>query len=452
MSFKKNQHYTAEVIDINSQGMGVVRVDNFPFFVEGAITGEEIEFRIVQLKKNFGYGKLIEIIKESPHRQNIIDDKARQLGTMTYQHIKYEEQLEIKRLQVESNFLRIGSFKDVKVLPTIGMEEPFGYRNKGQIPVRNVNGKIETGFFRRGTNDLIPVENFYLQDPIIDETIVKIRNILRKFNTEAYNPKNNKGEIRNIIVKRGYYTGEIMVVLVTNVDSLKNEAEIIKAITNEIEGLVSLMKNINKRKNNVILGNKNELLWGRDYYTDKILKKEFKISTRAFFQVNTQMSEVLYKTGIDLADLKETDKVLDAYCGIGSITLNLAPYVKEVTGVEIVAESVKMAWENKEINNIKNVEFITGKAEEILKTQKDQGQEYDIVFVDPPRKGLDKLSIDSVGKIGPKKIVYISCNPATMARDCKLFNEYGYELGSIQPVDMFPYTHSIEAVTVLEKK
>lgn len=450
--FIKNHEYTGQVVDLTSQGQGVVKIDNYPFFVEGTITGEEVKFKATKVGKKFGYGRLMEILEESPDRVEIKDPIGRQIGTMTLQHMTYEAQLKYKEQQVRSAYERIGNFPNVEVRPVLGMDHPWEYRNKAQIPVRQINGQLETGFFRRNSHDLVPVENFHIQHPEIDQVILTVRDILRKFQVPAYDEKSHKGNIRHIVVKRGHYSGEIMVILVSRQRSIPSIQEIINEITAKVPNLVSLVQNIQSDKTNVILGQKNRLLWGQSYYTDSMLGLDFKVSANSFYQVNTPQAEKLYQTAIEAAGLSGSETVLDAYSGIGSISLSLAKEAKHVYAMEIVEEAVDMAKKNAQLNKLDNVTFEAGPAEEWLPRWQEQGIHFDVAVVDPPRKGLDPSFITSLLEIQPDKIVYVSCNPATQARDARMLADGGYQLEWVQPVDLFAQTVHTEAVALFTRK
>ncbi|MGO4936372.1 23S rRNA (uracil(1939)-C(5))-methyltransferase RlmD [Fundicoccus sp. Sow4_H7] len=450
-NLSKNEKLKGVVVDLTSQGEGVVKIDNFPFFVEGALVGESIEFKVIKLGKKFAYGKLLNIEVKSPHRVDMKDDLGRQIGTMTLQHLAYSEQLKFKQKLVKEAFERIGKFRDLTILPTIGMEEPWAYRNKAQIPVREKNGQLETGFFRKNSHDLIPIENFYIQHPIIDQTILIVRDILRKFKIKAYDEANQSGLVRHIIVKRGHYTGEIMVILVLNRKSLPHRDEIIHMMVKKIPNLVSIVANYQLKNSNVIMGRESDIYWGKNYYEDEMLGLRFKISAQSFFQVNTPQAEKLYQTAINYAALTGSETVLDAYCGIGSISLALATKAKSVYAMEIVPEAIEMAKENASLNQINNAHFEVGKAEEVLPNWQAEGVRFDVAVVDPPRKGLDAQFIETLTDLGPDRIVYVSCNPATCARDCRMIADAGYQLVEIQPVDLFGQTVHVECVCLLER-
>ncbi|MBK0348787.1 23S rRNA (uracil(1939)-C(5))-methyltransferase RlmD [Aerococcaceae bacterium zg-ZJ1578] len=450
--FKKNQEIVGLVEDLTSEGLGVVRVEGFAFFVEGGIPGEIVHAKVMKVGKNFGFARLVEIKNSSYDRQEMIDVVGRQIGTMALQHMSYDLQLAFKQETVRNTFRKIGGFKQVPVRMTLGMAHPWGYRNKAQIPVREINGELETGFFRKNTHDLVPVNNFHIQHPEIDRAIQLIRNVLRKFKITAYNELNHSGEVRHIIVKRGHVSGEIMVILVVNGAALPNELEIAKEIMVQIPEVVSVVLNRQDKKTNVIMGDKSRVLLGEQYYQDRMLGYTYFISAHSFYQVNTPQAEVLYKEAIRAADLTGQETVLDAYCGIGTITLPLAQQAKRVYAMEVVPQAIEMANKNAAYNYVENVTFEVGKAEDVLPKWNETGVHFDVIVVDPPRKGLDKQFVDSAIEQAPKRIVYVSCNPATCARDCKLFAEAGYQLQYVQPVDLFPQTTSIECVALLVKE
>lgn len=449
--FRKNEEFTGRVEDITSQGQGVVKVDHYPFFIEGAITDEVVQFKAMKVGKTYGFGRLIKIIEESPERVEMKDPIGRQIGTMTLQHMSYDAQLAYKQQLVKSAFERLGHFTDLDIRPVLGMDNPWEYRNKAQIPVREVKGQLETGFFRRNTHDLVPVENFYIQHKAIDEAILIVRDILRKFHVPAYNEKAHTGLIRHIIIKRGHYSGQVMVTLVTNKRKLPNEYMIVQAIADAVPNVKSIIQNVQTKRTNVILGRESIVLWGEPYIEDTMLDTTFRISANSFYQVNTPQAEVLYQTAIDAADLKGDETVLDAYSGIGTISLSLAKHAKHVYGMEIVEEAVEMAKQNAELNNVENVTFETGSAEEWLPRWNEAGIQFDVVVVDPPRKGLDQGFIDALIEQQPQKIVYVSCNPATQARDARILADAGYTVKFVQPVDLFGQTTHVETVVLLQR-
>ena len=450
--FKKNEYYKGIVEDLTSEGSGVVKIAGFPFFVEGTLPGENVEIKVMKVNKSYGYARLISIIDKSPHRVEEKDVKGRQIGTMTLQHMTYESQLDYKQKVVQDAFERLGHFQEVNVLPVLGMNNPWQYRNKAQIPVQLVNGQIETGFYRKKSHQLVPIENFHIQHPEIDAAIIIVRDILRKYNLSIYDEKTHKGLIRHIIIKRGHHTGQMMVVLVATKTKLGVEEHIVKDLRTKLPKMVSLVLNMNPDKGNAILGRKNRILWGQDYYEDQMLGKTFRVSANSFYQVNTPQAEKLYQVAIDAADLSGKETVLDAYCGIGSISLSIAPHAEKVYAMEIVEEAIDMAQQNAQINEIENAVFQAGAAEDVLPQWNQQGIHFDVAVVDPPRKGLDPEFIQALIEQDPKRIVYVSCNPATCARDCRIIADAGYRVEKIQPVDLFPQTTHVETCVLLTKQ
>lgn len=347
---------------------------------------------------------------------------------------------------------KIAKMPEVDILPTIPMENPVGYRNKAQIPVRRIDGRLATGFYKKNSHELVEIEDYYIQDPAIDEAIKRVRDILQRFQVRGYNEAKNEGQIRHIIIRRGHYSHEMMVVLVTRKEKFFKGKEIASIIHEELPEVVSVVQNINEEKTNVILGDKEKVLYGRSYIEDQLLGKTYRISSKSFYQVNTEQTEKLYQTAIEFAALQKEDTVIDAYSGIGTIGLSLADKVKEVYGMELVPEAIEDAQFNALTNKIENAHYEVGKAETVMKKWQDKGIKPSVIVVDPPRKGLDARFIASAIDMAPAKLVYISCNPATFARDAKLFAESGYEVKKVQPVDLFPQTHHVELVALLAPK
>lgn len=442
---KKNEKHTVKIEDLTHEGMGVAKIDGYPIFIENALPGEEIEIKIHKTGKSFGYGKSMKRLTSSQNRVEIKDENYTRVGITPLQHMTYSSQLTFKRQQLRNVLARIAKMPEVPVFETIGMAEPWGYRNKAQIPVRKIDDKLTTGFFRKNSHDLIPMENFVIQDPKIDEAVVIVRDIMREFNVKPYNEGANTGNLRHIIVRRGYHTGEIMIVLVTRTAKLFPTSKILPAITEALPEVVSIIQNVNPSRTNKILGSENITLWGQDYFTDTLLGNTFEISASAFYQVNPQQTEKLYQTVLDYAELTGTETVIDAYCGIGTISLSLAKNAKEVYGIESVEAAVENAKNNAKLNNIDNVTFEAGLAEEVMVEWSEKELAVDLLVVDPPRKGLEGTFIEATLAMMPKKIVYVSCNPATLARDLALLSEGGYSVEKVQPVDLFPQTNHVES-------
>ena len=448
---EKNKTYEVKVTDLSHQGLGVAHIEGYPLFIENALPGEDLKIQITHVGKRMGYGDVLKILKKSPYRVEELEDVHFQSGTMPLQHLEYEQQLKFKQQQVKKLLSKVGGIEDVPVFETIGMDHPYGYRNKAQIPVREIEGKLTTGFYKKRSHDLIPIEDFVIQHPKIDQAIVRVRDILRKYKITAYDEKNHTGDIRHIIVRRGHFTGELMIVLVTNSFVFPHAQEIVTDIQKELPEVVSVIQNINSDKTNVILGKQAMVLFGQDYYVDQLMGHSFKISHQSFYQVNSEQTEKLYSVAVDYAQLTGDEIVVDAYSGIGTMTLSLAEKAKQVYGVEIVPQAIQNATTNAKDNKIENVIFEVADAGKWLVKKAKAGLKVDVVVVDPPRKGLAPEFIDAVLEIQPERMVYVSCNPNTLARDLKLLSEGGYTVRKVQPVDMFPQTYHVESVALLEK-
>lgn len=447
---EKNQTINeVEFVDLTSEGMAVAKIDGYPLFVVGGIPGEKAQIKVTKVGKSFGYGRIEKLLTKSPDRVEEVDRQGTWVGTMPLQHLRYEAQLAYKQNVVKQDLARIGKLPEIEVLPTIGMENPWGYRNKAQIPVRMKDGKLVTGFFRKNSHEVIPMENFHIQDPKIDEAIVKVRDILQEYGVKAYDEKKHTGNIRHIMVRRGYHTGEMMIVLVTRTAKLFPMSKIIPDILEALPEVASIVQNVQPKRSNVILGDETIVLHGEDVYHDTLMGNTFAISSKSFYQVNPQQTEKLYQLAIDAAQLTGEEIVVEAYSGIGTITLALAKKAKHVYANEIVSDAIEMAERNAEANGIENVTFELGAAEEVMPKWAEEGIQPDVIVVDPPRKGLDQAFIDAALEVAPKRIVYVSCNPATLARDLRIFADNGYHAETAQPVDMFPQTLHVETVVAL---
>jgi len=446
---KKNDVIEVEIVDLSHEGAGVAKAEGLVFFVENALPGELIRMRVLKVNKKIGFGKVEEFLRTSDQRNENLDMAYLRTGIADLGHLNYSAQLDFKRKQVKDSLYKIAGLSDVEVLPTLGMEQPLGYRNKAQVPVRRVNGQLETGFFRKNSHDLLPIEDFYIQDPVIDQVILFTRDLLRRFDLKPYDEQEKTGLIRNLVVRRGHYSGEIMVILVTTRPKIFRVEQLMERLTEAFPAIKSIMQNINDQPGNAIFGKDWRTLYGQDYITDQMLGNDFQIAAPAFYQVNTEMAEKLYQTAIDFSELTSDDVVLDAYSGIGTIGLSVAKQVKQLYGVEVIPEAVENSRKNAEINGITNASYVCAPAEEAIQNWLKEGIQADVILVDPPRKGLTESFIKASVSMEPKKITYISCNVATMARDIKLYQELGYELKKVQPVDLFPQTHHVEAVSLL---
>ncbi|HEO7400466.1 TPA: 23S rRNA (uracil(1939)-C(5))-methyltransferase RlmD [Streptococcus agalactiae] len=447
----KNDIIETEISDISHEGMGIAKVDGFVFFVENALPGEIIQMRVLKLRKRIGYGKVEEYLTTSPHRNEGLDYTYLRTGIADLGHLTYEQQLLFKQKQVADNLYKIAHISDVLVEPTLGMTIPLAYRNKAQVPVRRVDGQLETGFFRKNSHTLVSIEDYLIQEKEIDALINFTRDLLRKFDVKPYDEEQQSGLIRNLVVRRGHYTGQLMLVLVTTRPKIFRIDQMIEKLVSAFPSVVSIMQNINDRNSNVIFGKEFRTLYGSDTIEDQMLGNTYAISAQSFYQVNTEMAEKLYQKAIDFSDLNSEDIVIDAYSGIGTIGLSVAKQVKHVYGVEVVEKAVSDAKENATRNGITNSTYVADSAENAMAKWLKEGIKPTVIMVDPPRKGLTESFVYSAAQTKADKITYISCNSATMARDIKLFEELGYHLVKIQPVDLFPMTHHVETVALLSR-
>lgn len=446
---EKNQIVQLEITDLSYEAMGVAHYEGITVFVNNALPGEVVKAKILKVKKKFAFAKIIEIITESPDRIKVKLNQWMQTGLAGLAHLKYDKQLEFKQQQV-MGLLKKAHLEEIKVLPTLPSPEQTGYRNKAQVPVRKVNGQLEIGFFRRHSHDLVPMEDFFTTDPAIDRTLVAVRDILRKYRVPAYDEVNHQGEVRYLEIRRSKANGQMMVILVCLHKDFKQLPKVAEEIS-QLANVSGVLLNYNPKKTNVILGKDDYLIWGDAQITDKIGDLEFKISPQSFFQINSLQTPRLYDLAIKQAGLTKDSVVIDAYSGIGTIGLSVAKHVKAVRGVEVVRDAVKDSEANAKLNGIHNAKYVTGKAEVMMPRWASEGLKTDVIFVDPPRKGLTPEFIKAAVATKPRKIAYISCNPATLVRDLGLLAEYGYKANEIQPVDMFPQTPHVEAVVVLTK-
>lgn len=451
-SVVKNEKYVVDIIDNGFEGEGIAKIDGLTVFVPGSIKGEKCEILIVKVLASHAYGKIVNIIEKSENRKESDCATYKRCGGCSLRHMTYESTLKLKR-QVVQNLVNKGLTKKVEVLETIGMENPYNYRNKAQYPVGlNSEGQPEVGVFAQRTHTIIPIQTCLIQTEISQKIAKTILNFVKEKNIQVYNEENQKGLLRHIVIKVGKYTNQVMCILVVNDSKFNQEQELVKLLCEKYPEIKTIVKNINNKNTNVILGKENINLYGNGYIEDKLGEYIFKISPMSFYQVNPVQAEILYTTAINQANLDKNDILFDLYCGIGTISLFMSKFAKKVYGIEIVEEAVKMAKENAQNNNVSNTEFFAGDVEIVLDDLiNNKGLKADVVMFDPPRKGLDKKSIDNILNIRPKKIVYISCNPATLIRDLADF-ENEYDIKTIIPVDMFPFTSHVECVATLQLK
>ena len=454
MSINKNDEFIVNIIDDGINGEGIAKIDNFTVFVKGAIKGEKAKIKIIKVLTSHAYGKILEIIDRSVYRKNPDCDTYNRCGGCCLRHIDYEYTLKIKKNIVE-NVLRKQGLDYIKVNDVLGMKKPYYYRNKLQYPLGldKANNKV-MGVFEERSHNVINTEKCMIQNKLIQSIANDIFTFIKSNNISVYNEKSLKGIVRHIIIRVGIKTNEVMCTLVLKEDKIEKEVEekFVEYITKRYSQIKTIIKNINDKNTNVILGDKNIVLYGNGYIYDDILGYKFKISNMSFYQVNPVQTEVLYLKAIEYASLKGEETILDLYCGIGTIGICASKKSKKLYGIETIKEAIDDARENAKINNISNAEFFVGDVEKKLpEFIKKNNIKPDVIFIDPPRKGCDKTAIYTILNIVPKKIVYVSCNPSTLARDLKMFEEK-YDIKEITPVDMFPFTSHVECCVLLELK
>ena len=464
--FKKDDCVTLHIEDIGTGGEGIGKADGFTFFVKDAIVGDVIEAKIMKLKKNYGYARLMKVLTPSKDRVEPKCPVARQCGGCQIQEMRYEAQLAFKQKMVQNNLERIGGLSDFEMYPVIGMETPYAYRNKAQFPVgEDKDGNIVIGFYAGRTHHIVEQTDCCIGAPENGEVLRKVKAYMQKNQIRPYNEEHHSGIVRHILIRTGYHTKEIMVCLIVNVakaSCLKNAEQLTESLR-EMDGMTSVMVNFNTEKTNVILGKKSEVLWGQPYIEDFIGDVKYQISPQSFFQVNPMQTEKLYAKALEYAGLTGNETVWDLYCGIGTISLFLAKNARKVYGVEIVPQAIEDARNNAKRNGIDNAEFFVGKAEEVvpafyekaLKQVQDSeaGKSIhpDVVVVDPPRKGCEEILLETIVKMQPQRIVYVSCDSATLARDLKFLSANGYAVKKVQPVDQFGHSVHVETVVLLSK-
>lgn len=447
----KNEEYEIKIDDLGVNGEGIGRIDGYTLFVQGALPGEKIKVKVIKVNKKYGYGKLLEVIEPSPDRVQPVCKHARRCGGCQLQHLSYSAQLDFKTKLVQDAFERIGRIKDKEVKPTIGMEKPWRYRNKAQFPVGIMKDRLAIGFYAPRSHEIIDMDSCHIQHGVNDMLVNIIRDFIDKYSISTYDESSRKGIIRHIVIKTGFTSNEIMVIVVTATKELPHKDELINMIREAVPNVSSIVQNVNSKDTNVILGYKNTTIWGKDYIIDSIDDLKFKISPLSFFQVNPVQTSVLYRKALEYARLTGNETVIDAYCGIGTISLFMAKKAKKVYGIEVVDQAVRDARENAKLNGINNVEFMTGKSEDIIHDLIRSGIKADVVVVDPPRKGCESIFLDTIAEMSPDRIVYVSCNPATLARDAGYLSERGYHPVEVQPVDMFPHTAHVETVVLMSR-
>lgn len=449
---QKNEYYNVVFEDLTHEGAGVAKVDGFPIFVPNALPEEKAQIKVTRVKKGFAFGRLIDLKEESRFRTDAPCPIYKQCGGCQLQHINYEGQLLYKQKQVKDVLERIGKLdlSRITVHPTLGMEDPWNYRNKAQVPVGEREGGLIAGFYQQRSHEIIDMNECLIQQSENDRVVQAIKEICGKYGIKAYNEERHKGWLRHIMVRYGAVTGEMMVVFITRTNDFPHKAKIVEEITTAFAHVKSIVQNINPKKTNVIFGDETTVIWGEEYIYDTIGEIKFAISARSFYQVNPEQTKVLYDKALEYAELNGEETVIDAYCGIGTISLFLAKQAKKVYGVEIVPEAIEDAKRNAELNGIENAEFEVGEAEVVIPKWYEEGIKADTLVVDPPRKGCDEALLRTILEMKPKRVVYVSCNPGTLARDLRALEDGGYETLEVQPVDMFPHTAHVECCVLLE--
>ena len=448
---KKGQKYDMVIERLGSNGEGIAHVSGFTVFVEGALPGEAIKAEVTTVKKNYAAAKVLDWNNTSSDRVEPkcpIYDKC---GGCNLQHISYEAQLDFKRRQVIDAIVHIGGLKDIFVEKTIAAKNPWNYRNKMQFPVGNKNGIIEIGCFARGTHDIITTDECFIQDEVNNKIMQAMHEAINKYHVPVYDEDSHKGILRHV-VGRVTLKGEAMVTLVTAKNDLPRAKEIGLFLRKKVPSVISIQQNIQTYHNNVIMGRETKVLWGKQTIMDKIGTLEFHVSPRSFFQVNTEQAEILYDKVREFISLTGNETVIDAYCGTGTIALYLARHARKVYGIEIVSPAISDAKKNARDNNIKNAEFIVGDATKIIPRLYKEGIRADAVVMDPPRAGCTVEVLQAFAAMKPGRIVYVSCNPATLARDMAILDKIGYKAEKVQPVDMFPQTSHVETVSLILPK
>ena len=446
---KKNEEYVVEILDNGFGGEGIAKIEGFTIFIPNAIKGEKCEILIVKVLTSHAYGKILKIIQASPERVEVDCSTYKRCGGCDLRHMTYDNTLELKKNAVQS-LVNKSLKQKVEAQKTIGMENPFYYRNKAQYPLGlDKDENPAFGIFAQRTHTIIPIDKCFIQTEISQEIAKTILEFIKENNISVYNEENQTGLFRHIVVKVGKYTNEVMCILVINGKNFPKEEKLVELLCNKHKNIRTIVKNINDKNTNVILGRENINLYGDGYIEDKLGDYTFKISPLSFYQINPVQAEKLYNIAIESANLNKEDILFDLYCGIGTIGIFASKYVKKVYGIEIVEQAIKDAKENAKMNDIQNIDFIVGDVEQAFDELINKKNIIPTaIIVDPPRKGLDDRTIENIIKVRPKRLVYISCNPATMVRDLAKLEDT-YTITKIQPVDMFPYTKHVECVVAM---
>lgn len=448
----KNDYIDVVFEDLTHDGAGVAKVKGYPLFVPKGLPGEKAKIKVIKTNKSYGFGRLMELYEKSPYRVELDKEDAHKYGGCQLEHISYEGQLKYKEDQVRQVLTRIGKLRDVPIQPIIGMADPWHYRNKAQVPVAEKDGKLIAGFFKPRSHEIVDTDESLIQIPEVNDAVNIVKEICNSLGIPAYQEENHTGVLRHIMVRFGRQTGELMVVLITRTRELPHKNKLVEEMVARLPQVKSIVHNVNSKRTNVILGEKTKVLWGSEVIYDSIGNVKFAISALSFYQVNPVQTRVLYEKALEYAGLTGDETVIDAYCGIGTISLFLAQKAKKVFGVEVVPEAIEDAKRNAALNGITNADFTVGEAEVVIPKWYREGNSADVLVVDPPRKGCDEALLQTILEMKPKKVVYVSCNPATLARDLRILEDGGYKTQEVQPVDMFPQTTHVECCALLVRK
>lgn len=450
-TLSKSKTYKIEITGLTHEGQGVGKIDGLVVFVDNALIGEIVDVKITKQTKSYAVGTIVKLVKPSEKRVEPFCPVYDKCGGCSVQHMSYEEQLGFKTDTVRQSLKRIGGLENVQVHDAIGMENPFHYRNKVQYPVGTLGTDIKIGFYEKASHNIIDSDVCDIQPQESNAIRDIVRDFFKTKGISIYDEKTGKGFLRHVMVRKGFKTNEIMVVLVVNGKKMPKSDELVKLLCGKYENIKSIVVNVNTKNTNIILGDKNTCIYGQEYISDYIGKYKFNISPLSFFQVNPTQTEVLYGKALEYAELTGNETVFDLYCGIGTISLFLSEKAKKVIGVEIVPDAIADAKKNAKLNGIENAEFLVGEAEKVIPQLYDEGIRADVVVVDPPRKGCEEVLLRTLVDMQPQRIVYVSCNPSTLARDLKFLCENGFEVKEVQPVDMFPWTGHVETVVLLSR-
>ncbi len=448
---KKNQILTVTVEDYTAEGFGLARYQGYVLFIPGTVAGEEAEVLVVKAGKNFGYGKLLRILKASPHRVEPACGLARRCGGCAFWHLSYEEEARLKERRVQDQLRRIGGL-DLQVSPILAADRQTEYRNKAQFPIRQVKGKAVGGFYAPGSHGVVSGAPCAIQPAVFNEMLAATLEFMEQHRLPAYEEQGYTGLVRHLYLRRGEATGQVLVCLVINGRAFEQKEAYAAFMAERFPVVKTVTVNYNDRNTNVVLGKRTETVLGPGYIEDILLGKTYKIAPQSFYQVNRRQTEVLYQKAIDLCGLTGKERVLDLYCGIGTIGLSMAEHCRELVGVEIVPQAIENAKENARRNGVENAEFFCADAGTAAARFAEEGRQFDVIVVDPPRKGCDEATLRAIQRMAPRRLVYVSCNPATLARDLKILETFGFKTQSATPVDLFPRTHHVETIAYLDKQ